>query len=642
MAQASQDKPNTDELIVLCDDTDAIRFASRSFASLFQVRADDLLGKQFTPSGRVGEQSEPTYKTTLTVRERRLTIYWREDRLPSGERLYIGTLEKEKTAEPDAELKTDAVPVPNTPPEAKIAKRGDEMRFLATMSHEMRTPLNGILGMTGLLLETALAPNQRAYAESVRESGVALLALINDVLDFAKIEAGAIELDQQPFSLYALVQSIVELLSPRAAEKGIEISGIVDEAIPVKLFGDESRLRQVLINLTGNAVKFTDTGGVLVHAFMTDGNDGSVKLRIDVRDTGIGIPDEMQSKIFDEYSQAESGTARKNEGTGLGLAIAQKIVRAMDGEITIDSAPGEGSVFSFETEWRVDDHAAPERIEMHQPIVVASDCEILLHSIDLQLETLGALDVSLARSHEEAQQILQGKENPILLCDVGIASQESTDLTNVANRSFIMLSPQARDQLVEFRRSGFTGYFIKPIRQSSLYEQISGDEVLEPATVVPEATAVTTPPENAGPTPSDTVASSGDKEPLTILLAEDNKINAVLAKAIIERAHHKLDIVSNGREAVTAMQTKSYDLVLMDMHMPEMDGLEATRQIRQIDGEASATPIIALTANAMAADRERCLAIGMDDFIAKPFEPEDLSNLLLKWGRTQSRFAKAS
>lgn len=603
------------ELIVLTDAGGAIRFVSRSFAAALGGAVEQWRGKTFAPGGAAARPGRPAaYRTAMRAGAGDLIIDWEETVLGGGERLYAGR-------------PADAAPRGGRAPDGAASLNGDiKMQFLATMSHEMRTPLNGILGMTGLLLDTALEPNQRAYAESVRESGVALLALINDLLDYAKIEAGRLDLDDAMFSPYTLLQGVAELLSPRAADKGIEITAYVDERIPHRIYGDESRLRQVLINLTGNAVKFTDAGGVSLEAHFVRGDEERSVFRIDVRDTGIGVPEHLQSAIFEEFSQADTGAERRKEGTGLGLSIARKIVRAMGGDILLDSAPDEGSVFSFELDLACEPDEDEDRKPLGAPAIVATRSPVLARSIEMQLSALGATNVVTVASADEARKALEAHPNAPLLCDIYLASEGAATLAEAASLSVVLLSPLARDRLGELKKAGFKRYLIKPIRQSSLYEQLA-ERLESPA-------AMQQPLVPAAP-------AAPDKR-FKILLAEDNQINAVLATAIIKRAGHAVDIARNGEEAVAAMRGGGYDLVLMDMHMPDVDGLEATRRIRNFEGELALTPIVALTANAMASDRQKCVAAGMDDFISKPFEPCDLTDMLAKWGGAKSGYSRAS
>ena len=573
------------------------------------VFAEGDLPAPFEPM-RTPRTTNGRFTTAVNLGLGHRIIEWRPSVLDGGAgTLYLG-LDVTRERETWRELKSLA----KTAAEASEAK----MRFLATMSHEMRTPLNGILGMTGLLLDTRLDPNQTAYAEAVRESGSALLALINDILDYSKIEAGHLELDDHPFDLHSLVQSVSELLSPRAAHKGLEIASTVAPDVPARLRGDEGRLRQVLLNLAGNGVKFTEEGGVTIEVTSRPKADGRAALSFSVRDTGIGIAEDAQASVFEEFAQADDTRARKYEGTGLGLAIVRRIVGAMGGDVTLESAVGKGSVFSFTVPLEVEAGPA-EAAPVPRAVVLATESPVLSRALGLQLKGLGCEEVVFAQTADEAGTALKRHKDAVLLCDLPIAAAAGQKLAGQADHALVLLSPLARGRLDTFKRAGFSGYLIKPVRQASLAERLVKRSGME-AAPAPEHRL------DAAP-----AAPNTDGAKRRVLLAEDNQINAVLATAIIRRAGHHVDVAGNGQEALETLAQAPYDVILMDMHMPVMDGLEATRRIRALDGEESSLPIVALTANAMRADRETCLEAGMDDFLSKPFDPADLIAKIEDW-----------
>jgi signal transduction histidine kinase/CheY-like chemotaxis protein len=491
--------------------------------------------------------------------------------------------------------------------QAEAASRA-KSRFLAVVSHEVRTPLNGILGMTHLLLETPLSQEQQTYARAVKSSGDALLGLIEEILDFSKIEAGRIELEDAPFDISELVTDVAELLAPRAQAKGIEIAAQFAANLPRAVSGDAARLRQVLLNLAGNAVKFTDRGGVAVIV-----ERAGERIKFSVRDTGPGIDADAQSRIFEEFEQGDGTLARKHGGTGLGLAIASRIVERMGGEIALSSTTDGGTEFRFAIKFAdVDggDVSAPDF--SNAEVLVLSPSPIVGPLLARQLEQWNAR-VAIADTVSFAQTLLPERHWSHCIIDRAFGFEETLALHHAARGNaahcHVLLTPSERRELPALGENGLTSYLIKPVRAQSLASRL-----LDPSA---DASATENNFEKFE------IASS--KEGLSVLVAEDNDINALLVQALLARMGHRVTVVADGAVAVNAVASAHtmgapYDVVLMDLHLPGMDGLEATRRIRGLGGAAGTIPVIALTANAFAEDRANCRAAGMNGFVVKPVD----------------------
>ena len=487
--------------------------------------------------------------------------------------------------------------------------------FLRLMSHEMRTPLNGVIGMLGLLTRTRLDGAQRSYAEAARESAEHLLGLVNDLLDYARLEAGKLEFDPAPVELEGLVRGVAELLSPRAHDKGLEIVWSVSPDAP-DVLADEGRLRQVLFNLAGNAVKFTDAGGVRIMVERTGGSRARPVLAFIIDDTGPGVPVEARARIFEEFGHVDASDATRHGGAGLGLAVVQKLATAMGGTVRVESAPGpkgaRGSRFVFQAAFDAVAGAEPRARPLTDRLVV-------VRSPDAFVRAAAEAQVVASGGAILADGDLKGQaEAPVTLVDHAEAAAAGLPLAAPpeGGRGIVLLKPSERELIARYRAVGFHGYLIKPLRRASLVERVIAAATAG-ETVAPRGL----PPEDDRVLP---VRYAGTR----ILLVEDNPVGALLARTLLRREGCVVETAATGDEAIAAMKRARYDLVFMDMRMPGMDGPAATRAIR---AAGDRTPIIALTANAFAEDRQACLEAGMDDHMVKPLETEALRAALARW-----------
>jgi PAS domain S-box-containing protein len=641
---------DSQEAVILRRDEDGrLTFANAAFFKMFGVTEEAAIGAVFSVVLR-----EPCAVKPLTVadgvRRQRFAqhivtaagprwIEWEEQTVagPTGHRFEVQSVGRDVTEQRVADTQ-----LAEARDQAESANRA-KSRFLATMSHEIRTPMNGILGMASLMQDTEQTPEQQTYVRAIDQSARTLLALIDEILDFSKIEAGKLELTEEPFALDACVQGAVELLAPRAHEKGLEIAWSVSPHLPRYVVGDEARVRQILLNLISNAVKFTDTGGLGVRV---DGTATpcakTVRIEMAVEDTGIGLSAQDMRSLFREFEQADAAVQRRTGGTGLGLAISMRLARAMGGDIRVTSEPGRGATFTAAVSLQVADEAeeeysGPDAVGGAR-VLLAFDRKLERRALREALAAAGVdvfeCDFSAASAAVQAavrdgvpfdRVVIDGAEGVSQAGGLLAAARDHNGGAGV--RGIVLVNVFARSQLSEFRAVGFDAYLVRPVRPNSLMTQLGLRQLS-----VDEIDA------------SRQIGNAGIRLPRRgvqrrVLLAEDNEINSLLARRVLEKSGYAYAAVTNGVEAVAFVKqvlrgaAEPVDLILMDIFMPQLDGMEAARAIRDLYAASpvAAPPIVALTANAFAEDRQRYLEAGMDDYLAKPFDRAGLEAVLCRW-----------
>jgi two-component system, sensor histidine kinase and response regulator len=631
---------NSPTAIVVLDDNERIISCNPAFEDLYGYKSDEIIGSLLDTLITTEETLAEARKYTQQVRSSTVHAFGKRRRkdgslveveifgvpvVVDGEK--VGTLA----------IYHDISEMVQARREAEEASR-TKSEFLANMSHEIRTPMNGVMGMLELALDTPLSSEQRDYLQTSLQSAEALLTLLNDILDFSKIEAGRLEFENINFSLRNAVEDVAYTLARRAQDKGLEMACLIHPDLTSDLRGDPGRLRQILVNLVGNAIKFTHQGEVVIHAEPIEETKDQVVIHFAVQDTGIGIPSERQAAVFDRFTQADGSTTRKYGGTGLGLTISKQLVETMGGKIGVTSSPGIGSTFwfdlKFEKQLREKPHTAPLTLGpvnlTRARILIIDDNPTNRMVLTKNVEALGSRVEAVASGAKGLETLRNahraGDPYHVVLLDMQMPGMDGEQTARAIKNDpsvkdvkiLILTSMGQRGDAARLEALGCSGYLLKPVKQQMLFEAVVavlGRETEKGPGLITRHTL-----------------SEQRKAGLRVLLAEDNPINQKLAVVLLQKAGYSVDAVETGAQALEKVQANPYSVVLMDVQMPEMDGLESTHQIREWEKQTGQhIPIIAMTAHAMQGDRERCLEAGMDDYVTKPLEPKVLFSALDRW-----------
>lgn len=659
------------DIVIITDKNGTIEYVNPAFESNTGYSKDEVIGNnpRILKSGKMGSEYYKKFWDTIlagevfsgtVINKKKNGEFYYEEQVITPLKDSEGKVTHFVSTARDISARIQTENALQQAKEEAVAASRAKSEFLANMSHEIRTPLNGVLGMAGLLLESGLSGEQKEYAESVRASADSLLSVINDILDFSKIEAGKLIIEPIPFDLRLSIEEVADMLVVKAQEKNIELIVRYDPEAPRRVIGDPVRVRQLITNFVSNAIKFTEKGQVLIDVSLKETIGKDVELHFSVEDSGIGIAQEHLPHIFDKFTQADASTTRKYGGTGLGLAICKQLVELMEGKIGAESEWGKGSVFWFELKFPIDNEKPLEipsvsLSDIH--MVIVEDNKINQRVIQEQMNgwkikheiySAGPEGIAAMKAAKKA-----GKPFDIAILDFQLPDMDGEMIAKAIKEDpeisdmllILLTSRPMRGDAKHFESLGFSAYLSKPVRQSYLMDAIatvwgaklSGEKMkLLTKHALREARGDIKEKQReiSSPVAAKTIMPSFNA---SVLLAEDNAVNQQVARKMLEKLGCQVEVANNGREAYEKVQLKSYDVIFMDCQMPEMDGYAATQAIRKLAGAVAQTPIVAITANAMQGDREKCLSAGMDDYVSKPVKTETLQQMLSRWAKQSQK-----